>query len=116
MLDRNAAMRPVVDHRRHDAGLPIAPLKGADARRTPQRRFLPVGGSDEARPDSPPVGENSSSGRGRGVDPTDGEGSQKVEPWERRDASVQHPAQHTVLDDITEWSPSLELAMVVMQV
>jgi len=41
MLDRDAAMRLLVRHGRDDAGLPVAPLDGADAGGPAQRRVLP---------------------------------------------------------------------------
>ena len=47
MLDGDAAMRALVPHGRHDPGLAIAPLDGADAGGAPQPRPLSVGRCDQ---------------------------------------------------------------------
>ena len=105
MLDRDAAMRTLVAHRRHDSGLAIAPLDGADACRAAQRRPLPVGRRDQAGPDPSSVGELGDCGKGRSLDRPDGERSEEGEARKRPGTFDQCAAQHPVFDDIAERVP-----------
>ena len=80
MLDRDAAMRAFVTHRRHEPGLAIAPLDSANVRPPTQRRFLSIGCRDDTRRKPSPIGEDRDRGKGRSLDGTD------TEPGEERQA------------------------------
>ena len=117
MLDRDAAMRPLVLHGRNDAGLAIAPFDRADAGSAAQRRIPAIGADDQPATQPRAVAQGDRGAHRARRHPGDAARREQPQAGQRVGALDQHPPQYPVLDDIAERRALAgrgEFAMVVM--